>query len=593
MDDKKQKLAKRRKLHEQARPLNEKELWDELYNDEPCENIQDQEFIDEEDSEDEDDVLFNEAVPDEYTWQELQEEIENSEDAVNIEPTGDRAGFLGRNGFKWYSQPLVSKRTRTSSKNIVLHLPGPKGRAKDTKNLKEIWQLFFTDEILDIIVDSTNREIELRKLKYTTEQRYLQEINKTELMALFGLLYFAGVLKDAHLSLDDMWSEKFGVAIFRYTMTKNRFEFLLNCLRFDDKTTRAERKAGDKFAPIREIWNLFITNCKSNYTPYEYVTIDEQLLNFRGRCPFKMYLPSKPDKYGLKIIMMCDAKTYYMCSAIPYTGKDPNRNPQDGAIPTQYVMKLTTTIAGTNRNVTMDNWFSSVELARKLLENKLTMVGTLRKNKREIPIQFLDVKRKEVPSSAFAFSKDLTLVSHVSEKKKCVLLVSSMHFQDDVNLETKKPEITMFYNSTKGGVDTFDQLCHSKTVARKTRRWPLRILYGMLDAAGINSFVLHQFQMLDQGDTRSNFLKKLADVLVVDYMKQRSENKRLPRKLRQSIRDYLGYPDELPPQEPQNSSRRCYFCPRSRDRKGRHICVHCKKNMCAEHQFSICEDCKL
>lgn len=67
---------------------------------------------------------------------------------------------------------------------------------------------FFTDEILDIIVDSTNREIELRKSKYTSEQRYLQEINKTELMALFGLLYFAGVLKDAHLSLEDMWSEK-------------------------------------------------------------------------------------------------------------------------------------------------------------------------------------------------------------------------------------------------------------------------------------------------------------------------------------------------------------------------------------------------
>lgn len=451
---------------------------------------------------------------------------------------------------------------------------------------------FFTDEILDIIVDSTNREIELRKSKYTSEQRYLQEINKTELMALFGLLYFAGVLKDAHLSLEDMWSEKFGVAIFRYTMTKNRFEFLINCLRFDDKTTRAERKVVDKFTPIRKIWDLFITNCESNYTPYEYVTIDEQLLNFRGRCSFKMYLPNKPDKYGLKIVMMCDAKTYYMCSAIPYTGKDPNRNPQDGSIPTQYVMKLSKIIAGTNRNITMDNWFSSFELAQKLLENKLTMVGTLRKNKREIPIQFLDVKRKEIPSSAFAFSKDITLVSHVSEKKKCVLLISSMHFQDEIDLETKKPEIIMFYNSTKGGVDTFDQLCHSKTVARKTRRWPLRIFYGMLDAAGINSFVLHRFKTLNK-DTRSNFLKQLADVLVEDHMKQRAENKRLPRKLRQSIRDYLGYPDEPPPQEPPKLSRRCDFCPRSRDRKGRHICIHCRKNMCAEHQFSICEDCKI
>lgn len=154
-------------------------------------------------------------------------------------------------------------------------------------------------------------------------------------------------------------------------MSKNRFEFLLNCLRFDDKSTREERKAQDKFAPIREIWDLFIQNCNKNYTPSEHVTIDEQLLGFRGRCPFKMYLPNKPDKYGLKIVMMCDAKTFYMCSAIPYVGKEQHANDDKNvSIPTKYVLKLTETIYNTNRNVTVDNWFSSIDLAEKLLQKK-------------------------------------------------------------------------------------------------------------------------------------------------------------------------------------------------------------------------------
>lgn len=56
-----------------------------------------------------------------------------------------------------------------------------------------------------------------------------------------------------------------------------------------------------------------------------------------------------------------------------------------------------------------------------------------------------------------------------------------MHTQPDINKRTRKPEIIMFYNETKGGIDTFDQhdqLCHSTTVSRKTGRWPLRIFYG-------------------------------------------------------------------------------------------------------------------
>lgn len=566
------------------KPLTEQEIVELLYQDSSNDEI---ENLDEDDSEDENNSLHNDDV-----YSEDEHDENNTNDNETAPGTSENRGtFFGRNGFQWFSQPLLSKRTRTSKKNIVLHLPGPKGNARKVNSIKEIWQLYFTDNILERIVENTNKEIMIRREKFTSEQRYIQDTNKTELMALFGLLYFAGVLKDAHLSLEDMWSEKFGVAIFRLTMTKNRFEFLLTCLRFDDKSTRAERKVLDKFAPIREIWDLFIQNCEENYTPYEYVTIDEQLLSFRGRCPFKMYLPSKPDKYGLKIIMMCDAKTSYMCNAIPYIGKDTTRDPREGSVPTQYVIKLTRSIHGTNRNVTMDNWFSSCELAEKLLDKNLTMVGTLRKNKKEVPPQFLTVKRIQTPSSAFAFSPKFTLVSHVSDKKKCVLLISSMHFHDDVDINTSKPEMILFYNSTKGGVDTFDQLCHSKTVARKTRRWPLRIFYGMLDAAGINSFVIFRFKRLDNSLSRSSFIKNLADALVKDHMKIRAENERLPRKLKQSICDYLRIPCAAPPQNQPKSARRCDFCPRARDRKGRHICEHCGKNMCAEHQHSICEDC--
>ncbi|GBP57547.1 hypothetical protein EVAR_40075_1 [Eumeta japonica] len=55
-----------------------------------------------------------------------------------------------------------------------------------------------------------------------------------------------------------------------------------------------------------------------NYVPGTNVTIDEQLLAFRGRCKFRMYIPKKPAKYGVKLEMICDSGTKYMID-IPHT----------------------------------------------------------------------------------------------------------------------------------------------------------------------------------------------------------------------------------------------------------------------------------
>ncbi|XP_072392144.1 uncharacterized protein [Diabrotica undecimpunctata] len=138
------------------------------------------------------------------------------------------------------------------------------------------------------------------------------------------------------------------------------------------------------------------------------------------------------------------------------------------------------------------------------------MIETLRieyKNKREIPTQYLEKKRSEIPSSAFALTQKLKLVSdYVRKRNKCVLLISSMHSLDEVDIVTKKTEIILFYNSTKGGVDTFDQMCHVKTVARKTRRWPLRVFYGMLDGDRVTIMLLYRLKHSDKKISLSKFL---------------------------------------------------------------------------------------
>lgn len=161
-----------------------------------------------------------------------------------------------------------------------------------------------------------------------------------------------------------------------------------------------------------------------------------------------MYIPSKPYKYGIKIVMCCDAKTIYMLDAEVYTGK--GSSPDNIPVARYYCEKLTSSFHGTNRNLTVDKWFTSIETAKNLLEKKITIVGTLKKYKRQILPSFLSIKERQPNSAMFYFSGHLTLLSY-SEKKKNVLMLSTMHEKGDEPNTVVLPEIIQFYNSTKGG----------------------------------------------------------------------------------------------------------------------------------------------
>lgn len=54
---------------------------------------------------------------------------------------------------------------------------------------------------------------------------------------------------------------------------------------------------------------MFELNCKNAYKPIDYLTIDEQVVAFRGKCPFRVCMPSKPATYGIKVFAMVSRQT--------------------------------------------------------------------------------------------------------------------------------------------------------------------------------------------------------------------------------------------------------------------------------------------
>lgn len=119
------------------------------------------------------------------------------------------------------------------------------------------------------------------------------------------------------------YSDGSGVEVFHNGLALQHFSYLLASLRFDDKITRPVRRSADKLAPIRNIFDRFVPNCTANYSPSVYVTVDEILARFWGRCPFRQYFPSKPAKYGMNILALADAETHYLVNLEVYAGKQP------------------------------------------------------------------------------------------------------------------------------------------------------------------------------------------------------------------------------------------------------------------------------
>lgn len=289
--------------------------------------------------------------------------------------------------------------------HIIIHLPGVIGDAKGAKTELESWSCIINDAMFDITVCHINQYISSITDKFSHE-RDANFTDKIEIKAFIGLLYLAGVLHSNRQNLKELWgTDGFGVDLF-HTVMNLRFKFLIRCLRFDNKNTREERKIHDKIAPIREIFTLFVENCKKHYSSGQNVTIDEKLEGFRGKCSFKQFIPSKPNKYGIKIHALADARVFCSVNLEIYAGKQPDGKYFLSNKPTDIVMRLAEPIFNSGHNITADNWFSSIELVNLLKPKKLSYVGTLRKNQPQLPPAFVTTRGRKVKSSYFGFNKN-------------------------------------------------------------------------------------------------------------------------------------------------------------------------------------------
>ncbi|XP_056092518.1 piggyBac transposable element-derived protein 4-like [Rhinichthys klamathensis goyatoka] len=448
------------------------------------------------------------------------EETTDEEDA-----DGEQDTYMSKNGsICWTSSPPPAKHSQTA----LQMRPGiTRYACSHAEDIKSTFELFLTEEIQSIVLRMTN--VEGRRV-YANEWT---DLDLADIQAYIGVVILAGVYRSNNENMESLWHPDSGRAIFGAVMPLKTFRKISRVIRFDDKQTRIARRANDKLAAIRVMWNKWVEQLPLMFNPGPHVTVDECLVPFRGRCPFKQYIPSKPAKYGIKIWAACDSQTSYAWQMQVYTGKSVSGQPEKNQ-GMRVVLDVTKGLWG--HTIFCDNFFTSHALSQELLKRKMTMVGTIRRNKPELPPALLATKDRARFSSMFAFTETQCLVSYCPKKRKNVLLLSTLHRDTSVSSrDDKKPQIILDYNKSKGGVDNLDKMVATYTCKRKTARWPLVLFHNMLDVSGVNAHVLWSEISPEwhagKSCRRRLFLEELGKALVAPLMEKRQHFPRTPASL--------------------------------------------------------------
>jgi hypothetical protein len=449
---------------------------------------------------------------------------------------------------------------RVSAQNVLRSKPGLTSYSRAVSSELDAWRLIIDEGMIRHIRSCTEENAQLSHSNWS--------VSESELDKFIGLTYLRGAMNQRNFPLNLLWSEDLGIPMFRRTMARNRFREIKKFLRFDSKSTRSDRVQTDKFCLASWILSRFVENSQKAYKPEESLTVDEQLFPTKARCRFTQFMPSKPDKYGIKFWILVELKSKFCLNIAPYLGKDENRVDSLG---THVVMKLMQPFFGLGYNVTTDNFFTSHELAQKLCARRTSIVGTVRSSRKDLP----PPPKLDLHESQFYESGPTTLAFYQCKASKMVILLSTLHKgAGRSNDEKKKPDIVHYYNKNKCGVDLLDSMCRQTSTKAGCRRWPLAVFYNILDLAAVNAWIIF-CKATGRNISRRTFIISLANQLASTS----------PPSLRQMITTSQTLPEKL------SARVNCRVKLNCNHNRTTTLCIKCKRPVCGQCLSNKCLDC--
>lgn len=495
----------------------------------------------------------------------------DSESEGELQPDLDDTYIHCDKGYKCRDKSIIYKNPQTETNSMKQTNKVKKRKAVAEKHCprpKNAWQLLFTDDLLELIVTSTNENI-VRHSKTRSTTTTADEIR-----TLIGILYLHGIMRPTYQDYSHLWDGYCGMLCVNKAMPLERYRFLIQNLSFDTQNDDA-LILFDIMKRMRKAFEIFAMNCRTAFEIETVAVVDEIIVPVYGPCPFRYDIDKKPLKRGIKMVLLIDPTNFYISNldviTDPYFGAD------------EIVKKITQHLFESGRTIVMDSWYFSKPLMNVLKNYNLYTVAAVNPKNEKIPPLFLSLYRKTRTFMSGFLKDEVSLTSYVGSQSKSINIMTN-----EPKFYRRGPNINhvtavSVYKKNQSAVEVVDVLMHYYTTMQHTNDWTLSLFFTLLNIASVNAQVIWSSRNSNVTKRRM-FIRDLALGLLENEdfsLSPLSEDK-----LINPIPQLLCKPS-------YRNRKRCRICVQTtkRDRRTREYCLKCGQFICREHSVPVCTIC--
>nr|XP_046216191.1 piggyBac transposable element-derived protein 4-like isoform X1 [Oncorhynchus gorbuscha] len=385
--------------------------------------------------------------------------------------------------------------------------PGPQLDTSKNYTVLELFQLFFSNDVVDTLCSNTNKNAK-RRQEHGIKEPW-KPVSVEEMYKYLSIVIYMGLL-NVH-TVSDYWNRNriYCLPFCCTVMTMTRFRAITYSLHMSDPAEDEEndKKKGtadyDRLMRIKPLKDQILDACRAFYHPFQNLSIDERMVHSKARHSLKQYIKSKSYRYGFKLYVLADSRNGYTCDFNVFMTKNPSASGKGESYDVAMNL-LKVPYLGTGYHIYVDNFFTSTTFFRDLYKKKLGACGTIR----EICV---GIRENSMPARAekgtIRWLRDGELLFTKWMGAQPVTMCTTIHKafageQVKIRKQSKNgswttqcipvPEAIKPYNKYMGGVDLSDSLIKCYSVAHKTMKWYKTFFFHFIDIAVVNSFLLQK-----------------------------------------------------------------------------------------------------
>lgn len=291
-----------------------------------------------------------------------------------------------------------------------------------------------------------------------------------EIRQCIGILMYMSVVSMPNIRL--FWKKSMRVPAVSNTMSRTRFEQIVSVLHLSNNELQPGRESPkyDKLYKVRQLLTNLSRHFNDNAEEEAIISVDEQMIPYKGTLGLKVYMKNKPSKWGIKVWGMAGQSGYIHKFNIFGDNLVTTEGAQGIGASGQTVLNLVQEVSpGTH--IFFDNYFASPGILLALKDMGLPAACTVRSNRVEkCPFKTeRELKKEGRGSMDYHLSDDGVLLVKWFDNKE--VTVGTNHYSANPTsmvrrwdkarkkyVEIPIPRVIKAYNKGMGGVDRCDQL---------------------------------------------------------------------------------------------------------------------------------------